>query len=222
MASEDADRQLALSLANEPDPPDVGVEEPAIHYEAVIAAAICGPDKPSDTLVDVDVSGKTMRVDGCTQTEHPSFATCLQHTRDSLKASDVTVICGNEVFKAFQDLTALIAHVYTTTPPNDRGLRDVIRDICALRIDEVTAEPLWSMITNIDGATSLGLELLPLVVSLKNQDIATAKARAEAAEKNASDAQSWPPYGGGGGGRRNKRRSSKLSQGDTVNYRARR
>lgn len=63
------------------------------------------------------------------------------------------------------------------------------------------------MITNIEGAASLSLELLPLVVTTKNQDIATAKNRAETAEKKAEDAESWPPYSGGG--RRNKKRSSK-------------
>lgn len=44
--------------------------------------------------------------------------------------------------RALKDLPTLIAHVFTTTPPNDRGLRDVVRDICALCIDEVTTNPL--------------------------------------------------------------------------------
>ncbi len=42
---------------------------------------------------------KTMGIDSCIQTEQPSFTTYLQQTKESLKASDVTVICGNDVFK---------------------------------------------------------------------------------------------------------------------------
>ncbi len=97
MASEDADRQLALSLANELDSAEIEVEDPVIHCEPTIAAVTGGPEKLNDTLVDPP--SKTMGVNSCTQTEQPSFATCLQQTRQSLKASDVTVICGNEVFK---------------------------------------------------------------------------------------------------------------------------
>lgn len=81
MASEDADRLLALSLANEPDAADIEDEDPAIHCEPTIMADPCGPEQPNDT--PADASSKTMGADSCTQIEQPSFTTCLQQTRDS-------------------------------------------------------------------------------------------------------------------------------------------
>lgn len=65
-------------------------------------------------------------------------------------------------------LPALVAEVYNSTPPNDRGLRDPILKKCSDHIDEIVTGPLWAQIVGVQGAGQLALDLLPLVLKSKN------------------------------------------------------
>ncbi|KAL8833635.1 MAG: hypothetical protein Q9170_004156 [Blastenia crenularia] len=289
MASDDHDRQLALSVANKLD--SSSPMQSAAEVETSIAKAASSlitvgepqaeePVDPTDS--DRRQSHETTTAsstNSSTQTETPSFATSLQHTKESLKASDVMISCGDDTFQVHRavvcpqspffkaaleagfkesftrtikleeespltiarlmsflymgsyggvsstqsnpfyvhqietkqqtaeqhhetlmlhstmyacsvrygvaalkeqallkfkdlllqrwpmhDLPALVAAVYSTTPPNDKGLRDRILVLCLEHLEDITLGPLWQQITKIESAGALGLELVPLIV----------------------------------------------------------
>ncbi|KAL8748954.1 MAG: hypothetical protein Q9184_007010 [Pyrenodesmia sp. 2 TL-2023] len=284
MASEDLDRQLALSLAN------------GTHIEILNAAPLEKPllmeittGSTSMKGVEANVPTSTHREGIPTQNDEASFSTCLQLTKDSLRASDMRVVCGVEYFEVhraiicpqsgffaaavsggfmesttgsvtlneectqtverlmsffytgdYGDLTssrsspfyihktgstysveqrheelllhstmyacatrydvgnlkklaesnfkrlfcptwplknlpALVAEVYNSTPPNDRGLRDSILEKSSDHIDEMVTGSLWAQIVEVQGAGQLALDLLPLVLISKNTSLAVAE-----------------------------------------------
>ncbi|KAL8645535.1 MAG: hypothetical protein Q9210_006657, partial [Variospora velana] len=90
-------------------------------------------------------------------------------------------------FWPLKELPTLIADVYTSTPSNDRGLRDSIVRICSKHINEIVAGPSWQHIVKIEAAGQLALDLLPLVLASKDQALHLAEARASSAEERLDD-----------------------------------
>ncbi|KAL9054737.1 MAG: hypothetical protein Q9206_003426 [Seirophora lacunosa] len=103
-----------------------------------------------------------------------------------------------------KDLPALVADVYTSTPSNDRGLRDPIVALCSEHIDDLVKDPSWQELTKVEAAAQLSQELLPMVIATKNEAIQRLETRPNT---NAGDCHGGA--GSGGGGRKKKRKSCK-------------
>ncbi|KAI4131240.1 MAG: hypothetical protein LQ338_001333 [Usnochroma carphineum] len=70
-----------------------------------------------------------------------------------------------------KDFPGLVAEVYSSTPRKDRGLRDIILEICRAHINKVLADPLWTQLMAMEDAWELSRELLPIVVKSKDETI---------------------------------------------------
>ncbi|KAL8955173.1 MAG: hypothetical protein Q9193_006871, partial [Seirophora villosa] len=101
-----------------------------------------------------------------------------------------------------KDLPALVAEVYTSTPSNDRGLRDPIVALCSKHIDDLVKGPLWQELTKVEAAAQLSHELLPMVVATKNEAIQRLEPPPSITAKIFHGGAS-----SGGGSRKNKRKS---------------
>ncbi|KAL8709641.1 MAG: hypothetical protein Q9225_007419 [Loekoesia sp. 1 TL-2023] len=71
----------------------------------------------------------------------------------------------------FKDFPALVGKVYAATSPKDRGLKDIIFQICLDHFDELMAGPVWTRIMEVEGTAALAAELLPGVVKVKDETI---------------------------------------------------
>ncbi|KAL8761593.1 MAG: hypothetical protein Q9184_002301 [Pyrenodesmia sp. 2 TL-2023] len=77
----------------------------------------------------------------------------------------------------FQEFHIIVARVYASTPKEDRGLRDVIFQLCVDHLEEVSAGPCWKQMMADHAAVALGVELVPKVVEMKDKEIRDLKER---------------------------------------------
>ncbi|KAL8928998.1 MAG: hypothetical protein Q9208_001441 [Pyrenodesmia sp. 3 TL-2023] len=77
----------------------------------------------------------------------------------------------------FQEFHLIIAKKYASTPNEDRGLRDVIFQLCVDHLEEVSAGSCWKEIMAHESAMALGVELVPKIVEMKDKEIRDLKER---------------------------------------------
>ncbi|KAL9007739.1 MAG: hypothetical protein Q9173_007057, partial [Seirophora scorigena] len=214
MASEDADRQLAMSLSYENGSSksslDLKEEHPQI-VQRLIAFFYYGDygdlTSISPPLFFVHKTGVSTITDQDRQDSlllHCAMYACaVRYHVAELKTQ------AEGRFKALvasswplKDLPAIVADVYTSTPANDRGLRDPIVAVCSEHIDDLVKGPSWQELTMVEAAAQLSQELLPMVIATKNEAIQRLETRPNT---NAGDCHGGA--GSGGVSRKNKRRS---------------
>lgn len=82
----------------------------------------------------------------------------------------------------YRNLYAIIVKVYDAVPKQDRGLKDIVRDICLDHLDELLAGPLWVSILRSSSTASLASELLPKIIERKDKRIAELEERLRESE----------------------------------------